>query len=371
MTPRHPGRIPFERQPSRPVRRAVAVLLVAGLSVAAGCGDDDATDAGTPTTSATSTATSTTSAAPDGDDPSSGTTDTSADEADEPVEPAPEDGADAPAPVSVEVLDAGDEPRQLLDASAELGSEEAVTIRQEQQVEITMGGGVPQTVTNPPVLYDLAYTITDVADDGAMTVETFYEDVRVAETEGVDPTVLAAVEQTVDVFIGATARIVVEPDGTIAAWEAPDIDLSSTPGASAATLLEGFEEQASSLSVPFPAEPVGTGARWETTSESSVGGLDIVTTTTWELRSLSDGEMVLATEVVLEYVPGTYEVEGVEIEVIDGTLTGQGTTTRQPGQVFGLSDMVTEGTVTMELTQGGQTGELVQTIRQTSTMTAR
>jgi len=314
-------------------RKLLPLVLVA--SVLAGCGDDDAaTEAATTTTAeaTTTTAEATTTTAP------------------------PAEGA-----ATVTLLDPGAEPRQALRFEVDEGDADSITQRNELQL-VQEVGGQTQEVALPPTEVDVDYVARDVTD-GSFTAVGSYSGTRV---DGGDPAVAAEVERLLEQLRDATVATTMTARGEVLGTEIEGLGDTGNPVFD--QLASSLVDQASSLSFPFPEEPVGLGARWEVTSAAELSGLPIETRYVVTLTSL-DGDVAAADlESTLRFVPGEVEIQGTPAEVLDGELTGTGTVSWDlaAGLVPRLS-LENAGTVTIDV--GGT--RLVQRQTQRSTLTGR
>jgi hypothetical protein len=69
--------------------------------------------------------------------------------------------------------------------------------------------------------------------------------------------------------------------------------------AAVAPVVEGFEQALDHMLVPLPRDPIGTGARWQTTQVITQGGVTLVQTTTWTLEAIQGSRLTLAMQVAL------------------------------------------------------------------------
>lgn len=303
-------------------------LLVAALAVAAvGCGDDDdaATDATTTSTTEVAETTTTSEAS---------TTTT--------TEPASGDA------FTLTVEDPGAEPRQELRLQLEEGDEDRVIQRQELTLRMDVGGQV-EDATSPTTELDLVWRV-DVVDGDQLTVSGTYDAIRVLPTPGVADAVVDQTRQVMATFEDATARTTYTRLGAILDADL-DLDMADDPTGG---MLEQFStsltDTIESLSVPFPEEAVGAGARWRVDTELVLAGLPVQVTTTVQLDEV-DGEHAAGTiEQTITFVPGEVETFGVPAEIISGELTGSGPVSWDlAAGLVPRSDITTSGTVVFDV----------------------
>jgi hypothetical protein len=323
-------------------RTTLAVILAASLLVA--CGDDDAATESTTTTEAPTTASAPTT---------------------EPEAEATEDPADA-TDYTVTVEDPGAEPRHQLRLQAEVGGVDRITQRQEMSIEVRAGDQVqsaPSSVTE----MDVDYAIEDVTDQTITTVGR-YVDVRVLETPGSDPAANAEVAELLQGFRSATARTTYTTRGAVQSAEIEGLDLAGSAGPMAEQFAGSLVDSLESLSMPFPEEAVGAGARWRIDTAAVIAGLPVEITTVIVLDEVDEGRAVGSVEQELRFVPGDVDVFGSAATVVSGELRGGGPIEwNLAGGIVPRSDVTTSGTIVLEV----QNMQIEQSQTQRVTITGR
>lgn len=312
------------------MHRRIVLLLVAPLLVVAACGGDDVAVDETTTTSSTA-APSTTEA---GDDPVDG------------------------AGVTVELLDPGAEPRTELRYRAPEGTVDRVVQVQEIDIVQDVDGRV-QDLPIPTNEIDLTATVVATGDD-ERTIDAVFEAFRVQDDPSIPPEVVAETSRLFDLIAGLTQTTVQTPQGFVLSTTVAD--LAVTDNAFVDQFLTQIGEQAQSLALPFPAEPVGVGATWRVTTDLVLSGLPIIGTYELAIDSI-EGDVVTATAATtVTFTPGDVDVMGQPATVVSGELTGGGTVSWDLAtQVLPRSDLDASGTVVLGI--GGLTLTQDQTQR--------
>lgn len=266
----------------------------------------------------------------------------------------------------VTLEDPGQEPRRQLRLDLQVGATDQVTQRQEVSIEIRIDGQT-QAAPSPTTELDLGYEVTSVDGDVIETVGR-YEDVRVADDAGADPSAVAQITELLEGFRTAQARATFDTHGAVLSSEIEGLDLSGAGGAVAEQFATSLADVAESLSMPFPEEPIGAGARWRVESEAEIAGIQVAITTTVQLAELTGERAAGTVRQEIRFVPGQVEVFGTPATVVSGDLQGTGTV--EWDLVDGIvprSDITTEGTSVIEA--GGTRVEQEQ--RQRIVVTAR
>ncbi|MDP1819275.1 MAG: hypothetical protein Q8K58_05200 [Acidimicrobiales bacterium] len=267
-------------------------------------------------------------------------------------------GDDAPPgdAATVELLDPGSEPRRPLRLAPAEGCSVGRTLRQSGEIVVDAGeaAGTSQQSTRSVTEQDLTYRCAEVSDE-RIELELGYGGGRVIEA---DPSSQSVLEDVLGAFEGATGSVAFDDHGQILGSTPPDIDLPGALQAVGEQLTEGLEAQAAALAVPFPEEAVGHGARWRVTSNGVLGGLTFNQTTTFTITSI-EGDIVTAdNEITMELPPGPVElpdsVGSSTAEVIEGRLTGTGTTTWNLAEVVPYGVQVLEGDIVTAIEAGGE-----------------
>jgi hypothetical protein len=264
-------------------------------------------------------------------------------------------GAQSSTP-EVSVVDPGAEPRQVLQYAWQPGT--TVTSRLSTQLSITQRqGDQTRSQDAPETSITLSTTVASIAPDGNATVDVAYEDASVEDDGSLSDTQLEQVQESLDAIEGVTGSLVMAPSGAVidSQLQIPD-DVDPT----VQQLLEQLDEQAAQLGVPFPAEAVGEGARWQAVQEVEASGLDFRQEATYRLREIDGQELTLAVRVRQSADPQTIDTPQGTVEVQEFTGKGKGTTvTVLTEPLPGRSNLRLN--VRQQLAGGGTT--LEQTIR--------
>lgn len=223
-------------------RRLLVLLLVGCLSagVLTGCGADDGDDEATATTTADTVA--------------------------PPV-------ASVITPLTVELIDAGAEPRQVL--RHEFTEGDTWT----GDLGFTLSSGDTSAVIDGESRLD----ITSVDDSGIATATYALAGLDVVvESQGIDAA------DAVDI----NGEVVVAPDRTVASATVQVQSDDAIPGADA--VAGALDPRLPSLFFPFPAEPIGPGARWAISGPLSLFGAQVDFVAEAELTSRNGGRFDVA-----------------------------------------------------------------------------
>ncbi len=267
--------------------------------------------------------------------------------------------AAAPAVSSdITVLSTGAAPRQTLRYTLVKGATESGVVRQKMTMNMEMGGMAMPAQSLPTMVSTMQYTVTDVAPDGtaAVTGEFVSMDIDAA---GADPMIADAMRPQLSAMNGMKMSYRISPTGEVSNMK---IDGGAAQAMQAMQAMGSTEQ----MSVSFPTEAVGVGARWKAVRPVSQNGMTITQDIEYEVKSLSADSMVL--DMVL--------VQSAKNQVMDAaampagakatvrTLDGKGTSTvvirfnsAQPSM-----DMKMNVNMAIDLEMGGELNSMNQTM---------
>ena len=264
--------------------------------------------------------------------------------------------------VTIELLEAGAAPRQVMRLDPEAGRSGRLEMRMEMDTTIVLDGEPLPQVDLPPFVMGMSATVDEVTDD---TVRMSYS----YDTVGLDGTDPGGVEQVLASMEGLTGTLTTTRSG---AFVDGDVQVPDGLHPTVASSMEQFEQQLASMAVPLPTEPVGSGARWRVGTAFGLNGLETQNTATYELRWMQDGKYELAVDIEQRMVPGAIDEAGGTLEVLESGGTGSGTVTGSlafPLAVRGRTQMASS--MVAELTDRGQSQRMEQEISMVVEMTPR
>ncbi len=222
----------------------------------------------------------------------------------------------------VKLLDAGSEPKVLMRLRPKAGFEQRTTQRQEQKLRLTIDG---QTIeaSPPPLEIDLRTRVTSVTNHRIETTTT-YEATRVLDTPGTKPAVKDAMTQMGQSLTGQPVNCVRTDAGVIIRCSHLRIKFPDAIKAMGEELVKGLEDDLPGLSMPFPNEPVGVGARWTFSPKPSASGLRTATLTEVKITRIVGRRVEATLTESVKFVPGPTKFGDVSGTIESGELTGGG-----------------------------------------------
>lgn len=264
----------------------------------------------------------------------------------------------------VTLKSAGAAPRSPIRLILTSGATTAATMELTESVDQSLDGKSVNSVHLPPIRLILHTTLGSVAADGGAPVDYSYSDVSVVDDGSVSAAQRSQLESALTPLTSLTGS------GTITARnQILDSEVSGTEALdpSVAQLTEQFSDQVGAVTVPFPREAVGVGAKWRGSSSLRLSGINVNQTYDYTLRS-HDGNVVVfdftytqtapRQRVKLPSVPSN-----AKVEISRYRVSGRGSMTvdlTQALPMMGTSQA--SGTQAFKINAQGEHGRLTQKI---------
>lgn len=314
----------------RPRRTRLRTTAVVALAIAAlaGCSDDDP---GTIPPVPTSTA-------PVQGDPTAIPTAPGFEDFPESSDgPGTQDGSSTS---GVQLIDDGTTPRRVLAYTAEEGYAETTTM------EVATTSTVDDASTELP---DLRLTLDNRVTRTAGTEVTVLQQITGAATPGLSGSARTQADEALAPLLGSGFTFQIARSGV-------ELDLAVNPPSGlsedVSTLLTPTIIRLTTLTVPFPSEPIGPGASWQVETSLDLRDLAVRQVTTYTLASLDGDAYEIDVKVAQEF---TGAIGGVDID--DGAGSGSGSMRGSLASLAPLSATI-GSTVTLEGTTGAEADDV-------------
>jgi hypothetical protein len=266
-------------------------------------------------------------------------------------------GTQAPSPPRTEVLDPGAEPREALRLAPAVGASEqsAMTVR----FDIEQSGVSDAETNAPPIRTAIAMVLQEVTPDGNLHVGFSYPSFEVLRRKGTSTAERRTIERELTVLNGLSGEMTMTAQGTVV-----DSTLDIPPGLDPALsqTLSQLENQLDVVTASFPPEDVGVGARWRTTSELTLNGIDIRQVGEFRLEKRNGTTLELEVRGTQTARRQTVDAPGgIELRVRSFKTTFRGSTTMDLTRLLPVSSRVrATGDQTFDVRSGDESGELRQ-----------
>lgn len=257
--------------------------------------------------------------------------------------------------------DAGREPRTPLRFQFAEGREQRSAMTMRMGFETSLDGE-PTPSAPVPAMRMIMTTRIDRVDGDRATVSFSYEGAEALPEPGVRAQQIEQLDQALEQIVGVRGEVRADRRGVASG---SSFDTSSVSDPTTKSLLDGLKSQLESLTIPFPSEAVGEGARWTARRNLTLNGITVEVATTYTLRSRSGDRYELGVEQVQTARSGGAALPGLpagaEAEIVHYEITSTGSVTgRLDFPMPATSAMEGGGDIEFRLREGGETAELRQ-----------
>ena len=261
---------------------------------------------------------------------------------------------------TVEVLSAGKAPREPLRLVPPAGATQRSTMTVDFAIQQS---GVSSTSVNPPpVRATVETTLQGTTADGNLQVAFSYPSFDVLRGGDASASQRRRIKQAFTGLAGLSGQLTLTPQGVLVDSSLnvpPDLDPSVS------SLVTQLGDQLRTLSIPFPADAVGVGARWRATTELSLNGIQAQQVYEYTLRKRTGSKLVIG--VTGTQTAGRQTVElpnvasGARLEVQKFKTTFSGENTVELTNLLPTAGQVrSKGDQTFRIQAGNNSGTLSQ-----------
>lgn len=187
----------------------------------------------------------------------------------------------ADAPDKVKLLDPGAKPHQILELQPHLRLRSTLRIEVTQSVTQQTGERIDKTKM-PKVHFEGELHLQPSSDKALQYTITFTS-IRVVRVKGMEKGTNRALQSKWKDLIGMTYKAHVTRQGYLLDAK---LTLPKRPDPAIKTPLQSFQQTLRLIHTPFPAEPVGVGARWENKSIVNLNGVVMERRQAWTLKRI-------------------------------------------------------------------------------------
>ncbi|HSJ63449.1 MAG TPA: hypothetical protein VK922_06015, partial [Gemmatimonadaceae bacterium] len=191
--------------------------------------------------------------------------------------------ADAPPAPTVKLVTAGKGTLRPLRFTPAKGAKHTLVMTSQEASARGARGKLPPLEQGPAVRMTIELVVTGVAPGGDIRYEYVYRKVEVVEDRTTKPDVVAQMNSMLGALVGTKGHVVHTSRGIV-----KESDITVAPGAGPVLResMEGLRSALNQAMQPLPEEPLGVGARWNTTLTAQVGQVTIQQQASHELVEL-------------------------------------------------------------------------------------
>ena len=270
---------------------------------------------------------------------------------------APPAGFPAPGAVPIVTLaSSGAEPRRPIRYAIANGRKDHVNLDMAMNVTMDMAGMSLPSMLMPTMRMGADLAVTDVSAVGDASYKMTFTDLKWVNTDGVDPTILGALQAATPNLTALSGSATISPRGMS---RNATLDTSKVANPQLAQMMGSMSSTVQQMAMPFPEEPVGVGARWTVRLAVATGAMQTFQKVEIELTALDATSCTLKLATDQTAPPQRVSVPGLPpgVDASLESLTGSGTST----MLIHLDSLVptSEGTMktasVMNVAMGGDT----------------
>jgi hypothetical protein len=247
-------------------------------------------------------------------------------------------GAEQPIPADaprVRLLSPGRAPQRALRYRAATGQKGQLKFSMTMAMEMSIGQQALPSQSMPEMRYGMEYTVTKVSPEGDIRYEFGFKDAEAVPGPGVAPAVLEAMRSYMGKMESMRGHVLVTSRGII---READLVMPEGVDAQLRQIMDGMRQSLRQLGAPFPEEPVGVGAKWETITHATQNGITLDQTALNELTSLQGESGLLAVTIKQTAEPQQLQPPnlpaGTRVDLTSFSSTGGGQTAFDLGSLL-------------------------------------
>lgn len=250
--------------------------------------------------------------------------------------PAPTPAPDATAPAVaamtgegsvVALIDAGAEPREPLRLKLTAGQEQAMIMTMRMGMGMQVGTNKMPKTALPPMQMTMSLKVKEITAEGDIRTEFSLDKIDVLPDPAAQPGMVDQLKAVLGTMSKMSGTSTITPRGIV---KSADFNIPADVNPQIRQTMDSMRQQMNQLSVPFPEEALGVGAKWTVTQHLEQQGMKLQQVATWELKERQGGVVKLASAIVQTAPPQPIVAPGmppgakVSLDRLDST--GSGTT---------------------------------------------
>ena len=192
--------------------------------------------------------------------------------------------------------------------------------------------------TIPATKLTMEIVVTQIAANGDISFDFTYKNVDIVAEPGIPPSVIEPIRRSLSSLVGLSGAVVVDSRGQT---KSTSLRLPQELDSSTQQIFEQLSNSLGQLYAPLPEEAVGLGARWRTSQELNINGIQLTQSAIYEL--VSNQGNVLQLKMLVEQEAQSQEVKlptspdipaGFRVQLRSFSNQGEGEMTLQLGQML-------------------------------------
>lgn len=255
----------------------------------------------------------------------------------------------------IKLLEPGAEPRVALRLHPKPDDKQILTMTIKMGMEMKLGEAEAPETKIPPMKMVVDMTAKSLSPEGDITYASTVQEAGISEDADVNQQVAEAMKSSLDAMKGLAASGVMTSRGINKSSEIKGGDENNPQVRQVTSQLK---ETLANFSTPFPEEPVGVGAKWESKKPVNSQGMKIDQTTTYELVSVEGDRIALRSTISQTAAPQKIQnpaMPGLKLDLTKLSSTGNGDFSLDLGHLAPLQGaMSSKSDISMGMSVAGQ-----------------
>ena len=228
----------------------------------------------------------------------------------------------------LEVISTGTGNKEKLRFISKVGTKQTINVTLNKDTLMSIGEFKMPRAKLPAYLLQLDSTVTKVDSNGDIHYDIEYSDVKIQGDAQTKPQLIKVISQQIGQLENFKGSAIIDNQGRT---KKINYIIPETVDVNIKFLVEQLSNSLQQLSSPVPEEAVGIGAKWQVSSDTSINGINLRQTTTYELVNVKDSVATLNVNLQQkETSPQVIDYPGLPL---DGILTLQSFKAKAKGKV--------------------------------------
>lgn len=243
----------------------------------------------------------------------------------------------------ITLLEAGAEPREPLRLKLTAGQEQAMVMTMRMAMSMQIGAQDAPKTSIPPMQMTMNLAVKDITADGDIHSAFSLDKIEVLPDPGSPPELVDQLKTMLGTMATMSGTSVLTTRGIV---KSAEFNIPADVNPQIRQTVDSMRQQINQLSVPFPEEALGVGAKWTVTQHLEQQGMKLQQVATWELKA-RDGDIIKLASAIVQEAPPQQIVSpgmppGAKVTLERLSSSGSGTTELDLGRVAPI-----QGTMTM------------------------
>lgn len=185
----------------------------------------------------------------------------------------------------IELVNAGTEPKQELRFTPVANTKQTVQMTMKMDAAMSVGGQTQPAIATPPMKMTMEAEVTKVDANGDIHTNFSYSDADIVADASTPPEMVNAMRSQLKKMVGMRGSMVIDNQGNT---KDVSLNVPETADPNIKQMVQQTVNSLKQISSPVPTEAVGIGAKWRYPTSTTVNGMTLNQTATYELVELKD-----------------------------------------------------------------------------------